>query len=312
MIDQPWFWIFNSVILSLLAVDLLVLNRRAHEVKAGEAALTVAFWVCLALAFAGWIGAARGSGDAATFLFGYAIEYLLSMDNIFVFILLFTHFKVPAESQHRVLFWGILGAIVMRAAMIGVGVALIEKFHWVIHVFGAFLLFTGIRMGFGKEEGVDPDQSTLVRFFRRFLPLSTEYNGARFTIRKGGRLLLTPLALVLVVVEVTDLIFAVDSIPAVFGITTDPFLVYTSNICAILGLRSLYFLLARMMKSFAYLKYGLAAILSFIGLKMLASHYLHISRELSMMVVAGLLLVSVAMSLVIQRREGGAKGPPTA
>jgi tellurite resistance protein TerC len=307
MLSETWFWIFNVVVIALLAVDLLVLQRRAHEVKSGEAALLVAVWVSLSMGFAAWIGWTRGAEDATTFLFAYGIEYLLSVDNIFVFILLFTHFKVPAVSQHRVLFWGILGAILLRASMIGAGVALLEQFHWVIHVFGAFLVYTGIRMVLGQEEGVDPEKSALIRFFRRFLPLSTEYNGARFTVREGGRLLLTPLALVLVVVETTDLVFAVDSIPAVFGITTDPFLVYTSNICAVLGLRSLYFLLARMMTTFAYLKYGLAAILTFIGAKMLLSHYLHISRELSMGVVAGLLTVSVIASLVAQRRTKSAE-----
>jgi tellurite resistance protein TerC len=301
MITQNWFWIFNGVVLALLAIDLLVLNRKAHEVKAGEAALTVGFWVLLALGFATWIGVSRGRDDATTFLFCYAIEYLLSIDNIFIFVLLFTHFKVPPESQHRVLFWGIIGAIVMRGTMIAAGVALIERFHWVLYVFGAFLLITGVRMGFGKEEGIDPEKSRLVRFFRRLFPLSDHYNGAKFTVRQGGRLLLTPLALVLVVVEITDLVFAVDSIPAVFGITTDSFLVYTSNICAILGLRSLYFLLARMMKSFAFLKIGLSLILSFIGVKMLGSHYFHIPRDVSMIVILSLLAVSVGASLVARR-----------
>lgn len=309
MLDQNWFWIFNAVVIVLLAADLLILQRKAHEVKAGEAALLVAFWVSLSMGFAVWIGSTRGPDDATTFLFAYGIEYLLSVDNIFVFILLFTHFKVPAVSQHRVLFWGILGAIILRASMIGAGVALLERFHWIIHVFGLFLVYTGIKMGFGKEEGVDPDKSALIRFFRRFLPLSTDYNGARFTVREGGRLLLTPLALVLLVVETTDLIFAVDSIPAVFGITTDPFLVYTSNICAVLGLRSLYFLLARMMTSFEYLKYGLAAILTFIGVKMLLSHYLHIPREISMGTVVGILVISVVVSLIARRRKEAEASP---
>ncbi len=301
MITETWFWIFNAVVLVLLAIDLLVLNRNAHEVKAGEAALTVGFWGALAMGFAAWIGLSRGGDDATTFLFCYAIEYLLSIDNIFIFVLLFSHFKVPPESQHRVLFWGVLGAIIMRATMIAAGVALIERFHWVIYVFGAFLLFTGIRMAFGKDEGVDPEKSVLVRIFRRFFPVSDHYNGARFTVRQGGRLLLTPLALVLVVVEITDLVFAVDSIPAVFGITTESFLVYTSNICAILGLRSLYFLLARLMKSFAFLKIGLSLILSFIGVKMLGSHYFHIPREISMIVILSLLALSVMASLVARR-----------
>jgi tellurite resistance protein TerC len=308
MITEPWFWIFNAIVLALLAVDLLVLHRKAHEVKSGEATLLVGLWILLALGFAGWIGATRGAADASTFLFGYAIEYLLSVDNIFVFILLFAHFKVPAGSQHRVLFWGILGAIVMRASMIGAGVALIERFHWIIHVFGAFLVFSGIKMLFGSAEGVDPDKSALVRFVRRLLPMSSSYNGARFTVREGGRLILTPLVLVVVVVEWTDLIFAVDSIPAVFGITSDPFLIYTSNICAILGLRSLYFLLARMMKSFHYLKFGLAAILAFIGFKMLVSHYVPISREVSMGIIIGLLAISVTASLLARGRPGEERG----
>lgn len=291
--------------LLLLALDLGVFHREAHEVSVREAAAWSAFWILLALAFNygvyRWMGAEAG----LEFFTGYLIEKALSVDNIFVFVLIFSYFDVPPRYQHRVLFWGILGALVMRGAMIAVGAVLIHEFHWIIYLFGAFLLVTGIRMARHTERGIEPGANPAIRLLRRFVPVTDVYHGQRFFVREevGGRLrqVATPLMVVLVLVETTDLIFAVDSIPAIFAVTEDPFLVYTSNVFAILGLRALYFLLAGVIHRFHYLKLGLAAVLAFVGVKMLASGVYKMPIGLSLGVIAALIGGSVAASLAFPR-----------
>jgi tellurite resistance protein TerC len=300
------------VVFLLLALDLGVFQRQAHAVSLKEAAIWTVVWVGLALAFNLGIYFWRGPQVGLDFLTGYLIEYALSVDNIFIFVLLFTFFRVPAAYQHRVLFWGILGALLMRGTMILLGAALLERFEWIIYIFGAFLVFTGVRMFLDKddEENVHPDGNILVRAVRRFLPVTKEMHGSRFFIKDSGRLMATPLLIVLLIVESTDLIFAVDSIPAIFGITRDPFIVYTSNICAILGLRSLYFLLAGVINQFYYLKTGLAVILTFVGVKMLwpeitylvlHDHY-DIPTIVSLGVIVSTLAVTVIASVIRSRR----------
>jgi tellurite resistance protein TerC len=236
------------------------------------------------------------------FLTGYLVEYSLSADNIFVFVLLFRFFAVPPAYQHRVLFWGILAAVVLRGTMIGLGVVLIQRFEWIIYVFGAFLVYTGVKILRHKNQEIHPEQNPAIRFFRRILPVTAEYDGARFVVRRDGRRMFTPLFIVLLGVEFTDVVFAVDSIPAIFGITRDPFIVYTSNICAILGLRSLYFLLAGMMDLFVHLQTGLAVILTFVGVKMLLSHYVHVPTPVSLGLIALILAVSVFASIATRKR----------
>jgi tellurite resistance protein TerC len=296
----------------LLALDLGVFHRSAHEVQVKEAAIWTVVWISLSLIFNFglyfWLGPQAG----LNFLTGYLIEYSLSVDNIFVFVLLFSFFRVPAAYQHRVLFWGILGALIMRGTMILLGAALLEQFEWIIYIFGAFLVFTGVRMFFSGDDDAEihPDGNILVRVVRRFVPVTKEMRGPRFIVHENGKLMATPLLLVLLIVESTDLIFAVDSIPAIFGITQDPFIVYTSNICAILGLRSLYFLLAGVMDKFHYLKTGLAVILTFVGVKMLwpeitylllREHY-EIPNILSLGVIVSTLTIAVIASFIRARR----------
>jgi tellurite resistance protein TerC len=298
-IGTPGLWAgFFLLVAAMLVLDLVVFHRKAHEVRMKEALLWSVVWIGLALLFnAGvyhWFGRERG----LEFLTGYLIEKALSVDNIFVFLVLFSFFRVPASFQHRVLFWGILGALVMRAGFIGLGAALIQTFHWVIYVFGAVLVVTGVRMLFQGEEDVRPERNPLFRAFRRFVPSVAEYRGARFVVTEGGRRLATPLLAVLVAVEATDLVFAVDSIPAVFAVTTDPFIVYTSNIFAILGLRALYFVLAGALGKLRYLKVGLSLVLGFVGLKMLVSGVYEVPIGASLAVVAGLIGCSVAASLL--------------
>lgn len=304
-IPQLWLWIgFNLFVLALLAVDLGVFHRNSHAVSVREASIWTVAWVSLAALFAAGIYYWSGGKTALEFVTGYLIEYSLSVDNIFVFVLLFTYFRVPANYQHRVLFWGILGALIMRGTLIVVGAALIERFEWIIYIFGAFLIFTGIRMGISKEEtDVHPEGNVIVRLFRRIMPVTKESHGDRFFIRQAGRLAATPLFIVLLIVESTDLIFAVDSIPAIFAVTRDPFIVYTSNVFAILGLRSLYFLLSGVMDKFYYLKLGLAVILTFVGVKMLLSHTAFAIRiEYSLLVIIGVLATAVVASLIRSRR----------
>lgn len=312
-----WAWIaFHAVVFFVLALDLGVFHRRSHRVSAREAGIWTLVWISLSMAFNGLIWLWRGPEDALNFLTAYVVEYSLSIDNIFVFVLLFGYFRVPPQYQHRVLFWGILGALLMRGSMILLGAALIEQFQWTLYVFGAFLLVTGARLFFQDDDpDVDPQQNPLARLVRRFLPVTAEMRGDRFFVREEGRISATPLLLVLVIVESTDLLFAVDSIPAIFGITHDPFIVYTSNICAILGLRSLYFLLANFMRAFYYLRFGLAIILSFIGVKMLTplvtgwflgGHGLHIPTTVSLAVIVVTLLVAVAASIIRSQRLAAA------
>jgi tellurite resistance protein TerC len=285
-------------VLVMLALDLGVFHRHAHEVRAKEAGTWTAVWVGLALVFAAGLYFVVGRHSALTFLTGYVIEEALSADNIFVMVLIFEYFRVPKSSQHRVLFYGILGALVMRGAFIAAGSALITRFHWVLYVFGGLLVVTGIRMAVRRDEAFDGENSRLVRGLRRMLPLSPRYHEASFTIVENGRRFATPLLLVLILVEATDLVFAIDSIPAIFGVTTDPFIVYTSNIFAVMGLRSLYFLLAAVVDRFHLLKYGLALILTFVGFKMLTERWIDIDIALSLVIIISVLGISIIASLV--------------
>jgi tellurite resistance protein TerC len=297
-----WFWIaFHVGVFVVLAIDLVWQKRTAAAVTMGEAAVWSGIWVALSLGFNALIWYSQGADQALDFLTGYLIEYSLSVDNIFIFVLIFAFFQVPARSQHRVLVWGILGALIMRGLMIWIGVALVERFHWVLYIFGLFLLITGVRMLFGGDEKLDFEKNWAMRICRKSLPVTQKFHGRRFAVRIDGRLMFTPLFLVLVVIDVMDLVFAVDSIPAVFAITTDRFIVYTSNICAILGLRSMYFLLANLVDRFVYLKTGLAIILSFVGIKMLVAEYLHIPNWMSLAVIVVVLAVTITASMMSTR-----------
>jgi tellurite resistance protein TerC len=294
-----WFWVgFIVFVLAMLALDLGVFNKTPHVVKAKEAAVWTSVWVALALLFAAGLGYFVDRQTALTFLTGYVIEESLSVDNIFVIVLIFQYFAVPAKYQHRVLFWGILGALVMRGVFIGVGAALLARFEWIIYVFGAILVVTGVRMAVKQDEEFDGEQNPVVKFVRRFLPVTHDYRDKHFFTMQDGKRFATPLLLVLVLVEATDLIFAIDSIPAIFGITRDPFIVFTSNIFAVMGLRSLFFLLAHVVTKFYLLKYGLAVILTFIGTKMLIEHWVHIPIMVSLGVVLAVLAASIVGSLV--------------
>lgn len=286
----------------MLALDLGVFHRKAHAVSVREALAWSCVWIFLALLFGLGVYFVRGGEKALEFLTGYVIEWSLSVDNLFVFLVIFSYFAVPPIYQHRVLFWGILGALVMRAIFIAVGAALLSAFHWMIYVFGGFLVFTGITLLFAGDEKIEPEKNPAVRLLRRFMPITAEYHGQRFFVRINGRRWATPLLLVLVVVETTDVIFAVDSIPAIFAITLDPFIVYTSNVFAILGLRALFFLLAGIMEMFRYLKVGLAFVLCFVGVKMVIVDFYKIPIGISLGVVAGILALSILASLI--RRRG--------
>jgi tellurite resistance protein TerC len=305
----PWI-AFNAFVLAMLALDLGVFHRKSHTVKVKEALIWSAVWVVMALIFNGGLWHWKGREPALQFLAGYVIEKSLSVDNLFVFVVIFSFFRVKPEYQHKVLFWGILGALVMRAAMIGLGAALVNRFHWVMYLFGALLLFTGAKLAFHSEEEKEVGENVIVRLFRRFFPVTADYREGRFFVREAGKRMATPLFLVLITVEVTDLIFAVDSIPAIFAVTTDTFIVYTSNVFAILGLRSLYFALAGCMGLFVYLKYGLAFILSFVGVKMLIVDYWKIPILLSLGVILGVLAVSVAVSLLWPPKPKAPAGEP--
>ena len=294
-----WFWVaFIAFVLAMLSLDLGVFNKTPHVVRAREATIWTAVWVGLALLFAGGLAVFATPQTALTFLTGYVIEESLSVDNIFVIVLIFQYFAVPAQYQHRVLFWGILGALVMRGLFILAGTALLDRFEWIIYVFGALLVVTGILMAVKQDEEFDGEQNPVVKFTRRFLPITHDYRDKHFFTIEGGRRYATPLLLVLVLVEATDLIFAIDSIPAIFGITRDPFIVFTSNIFAVMGLRSLFFLLATVVTKFHLLKYGLAVILTFVGTKMLIETWVHIPILLSLGIVVGVLATSIAASLV--------------
>ena len=295
---------FGVFVLGMLALDLGVFNRKAHEVRFREAAIWSAIWISLAMIFNGWIYFAYGHQKALEFLTGYLLEEALSVDNIFVFVILLASFAVPKALQHRVLFWGVLGAIIMRAIFIGLGAALVARFHWVMYVFGAILIYTGIKLlSQGDDDDPHPEKNPIYKAARRLIPAVPEYHGQSFFIVKNTTRYATPLLLVLVAIEATDVVFAVDSIPAVFAITTDPFIVYTSNIFAILGLRSMYFLLAGVVHRFVYLKYGLAAVLVFVGAKMMLVDVYKVPVALSLSIVAGLIALSIGASLVVSKRR---------
>ncbi len=293
--------IFAVVVLGLLSLDLFVFHREAKPVRMREAGTWVAVWVTLGLGFGGWIFLTRGATSGGEYLAGYLIEYSLSMDNVFVFAVLFSYFGVPAAYQHRLLFWGVFGAIVFRAIFILAGTALLERFHIVVYVFGLLLLFTAWRMVTAGAENVDPSKNIFLKLIRRAMPVTHDFDGPKFFTRRNGRLFATPLFAALVVIESSDIMFAIDSVPAILAITTDTFIVFTSNAFAIMGLRSLYFLLAGLIDRFEYLKYGLAALLAFAGVKMLLSDVIHIDIWLSLGVIVGTLVVTAVASLLYSR-----------
>lgn len=301
-VAEPWmFGAFLVFVLGMLALDLGVFHKKAHEVSFREAALWSVVWVSLALGFNALVWHRFGSQRGLEFLTGYLIEKALAVDNIFVFAVIFSYFAVPQRHQHRVLFWGILGALVMRAAFIGIGAALVSRFHWVLYGFGVLLVYTGIKLLTKKEEPADPGDTWVTRTFRRFVPMTDSFRDARFWVRENGKWVATPLLLVLVLLEVSDIVFAVDSIPAIFAITEDPFIVFTSNIFAILGLRSMYFLLASVLERFHLLKIGLALVLCFVGAKMLIVDFIKLPIAVSLGVVFTLLVGSVAASVLFPR-----------
>src|SRR6266436_1329346 len=301
-------WIaFNAGVALLLLLDLGLFHRRAHTISLREATLESAVWVALSVGFGLWILAAHGRGPGLEFFTAYVIEKSLSVDNVFVFILIFQYFRVDARYQHRLLFWGVLGALVMRGTMIGVGAVLIQRFDWILYLFGAFLLYAGFKL-FGADHMVHPEKNPVLHWVQKILPMSQTGSGARLFVREAGRWLATPLLLVVIVLETTDLVLAVDSIPAVFGVTRDPFLVYTSNVCAILGLRAFYFLLAGILPYFQYLDEGLAITLMFIGAKMLAEPWIHISTGISLGVVGIIIAVAILISILaveMRKHQGG-------
>jgi TerC family integral membrane protein len=297
-------WIgFNLFVLALLAIDLGVFHRKAHSVSIKEATAWSIVWVSLAMIFNLGIYFTWGEEKALEFFTGYVIEKSLSVDNLFVFLMIFQYFSTPAEYQHRVLFWGILGALILRAIFIAAGSALLTQFHWMIYVFGAFLVFTGIKMFLQGDEKLEPNRNPVVRLFERWVPMTREYHGQRFMIRTNGQTRATLLLLVLIVIETTDVIFAVDSIPAIFAVTQDSFIVYTSNVFAILGLRALYFMLAGVMQMFVYLKFGLSLVLCFVGAKMLLSEIYKIPIGASLAVIGTVLLLSIVASWWSQRKS---------
>lgn len=302
--NSLWGWVgFNVAVLAILALDLGVLHRRSSKVSLKEAGIWSAVWVALSLCFAFAVYQTMGKESGLEFLTGYLIEYALSVDNIFVFVLIFTYFQVPEKYQHRVLFWGIIGALVLRGVMIVAGSALVTRFAWTLYIFGAFLVFTGIKMALQKDDNAyNPERDPVLRLARRIIPVANDYHGDKFFIRQsvaggGTRLAATQLFIVLLIVDTTDIIFATDSIPAIFAVTRDPFIVYTSNICAVLGLRALYFLLAGVVDKFVYLKLGLSLVLIFIGGKMLLEHFVHLPIVASLGVVGAVLAASILASL---------------
>ncbi|OWP61973.1 tellurium resistance protein TerC [Hymenobacter amundsenii] len=305
MDNSPLFWVgFNLFVLALLLLDLLVFNRRDHVVSMREALGWSAFWIALSLSFNYLIYQWLGKAAAMEFLTGYLIEKSLSVDNLFVFLLIFSYFKVPPQYQHKILFWGILGALVLRAIFILVGAALLAKFHFLMYVLGAFLVYTGIKMATaGAEPDIDPDSNPVVKFLSRHLPITSQLHGSKFFVRKDGLLFATPLLVVLVMVETTDVVFAADSIPAILAVSRDTFIVYTSNVFALLGLRALYFALEGLMRLFHYLHYGLALILVFIGGKLLVESFIHISMAVSLGAVGLILVASVVLSLLFPKPE---------
>jgi tellurite resistance protein TerC len=306
--------VFGGIVLVMMVLDLGVLHRNPHEVRVREALLWSGVWVGLALAFMGLVYLERGPTVALEFLTCYLIEESLSVDNLFVFLVIFSYFQVPEKYQHKALFWGIVGAMVMRAAFILIGVVVIGKFQWLVYVLGALLIVTGIRMGIERERKIEPQRNPVLRLFRRFFPVTEDYLEDRFFVRRAGRLTATPLFVVLLVIETTDVVFAIDSVPAALAITLDPFVVYTSNVFAIMGLRSLYFALAGLMPMFRYLHYGLSAILVLTGLKMITARWFHTPIGWALGLVGGILVVSIVASVIASRlvgtREGGSSPGP--
>lgn len=294
---------FLLFVLLMLALDLGVFHRNSHEVKIREALIWSAVWISLALLFNVGVYFLMGKEKAIEFLTGYVIEKSLSVDNLFVFIMVFSYFNVDTKYQHKVLFWGILGALVMRAIFIFAGVALIQQFHWIIYIFGAFLIFTGIKMLAQKDEKIEPEKNPLVRLFKRFFPVTDTMYGDRFFVKINAKTVATPLFIVLLIIEFTDLIFAVDSIPAILAISTDTFIIFTSNVFAILGLRALYFALAGIAKLFYYLKYGLSAILVFVGVKMVIAGFFKIPVMYSLLVIVSILTLSILASVIFPKTE---------
>lgn len=298
------FWIgFNLFVLLMLALDLGVFNRKAHVVSVKEALTWSGVWICLSLIFNGLIYHWFGEAKAVEFFTGYVIEKSLSVDNIFVFVLVFRYFQIPSIYQHKILFWGILGALVMRVIFIFAGVALIEKFHWTIYLFGAFLIYTGYKMFTEQDKKIEPEKNPVIKLFRRVMPVTSDLRGDKFFVSENGKKYATPLFLVLILIETTDLIFAVDSIPAILAVTQDRFIVYTSNVFAILGLRSLYFALAHVIHRFIYLSTGLAVILVFVGLKMVLVDVIKIPTYVSLIVIAVIITASIVLSLIKTRND---------
>lgn len=301
-----WFWIgFNVFVIVMLALDLGVFNRRAHTVGFREALAWSGVWVGLATLFAVLVYFWHGRSESLEFATGYLIELSLSIDNLFVFLVIFRYFRVPSELQHRVLFWGILGALITRGIFILAGVSLIQRFHWLTYVFGALLVYSGVKLLRQADQEIDPEKNPLLKMFRRWIPVTDDYVGEKFWVRRPG-LYATPLVVVLLIVETTDVVFAVDSIPAVLAITLNAFIVYTSNVFAILGLRSMYFAVAGMMDLFEYLHYGLSVVLILIGAKMLASHYITVPTVAALGTVAGVIAISVVASLVFPQKKKSA------
>ena len=299
-----WFWvIFNAFVLLMLALDLGVFHKKLHVVSVEEALIWSGVWIFLALCFNGFIYYMFGEIKALEFFTGYVIEKALSVDNIFVFVLIFTYFQIPSIYQHKVLFWGIIGALIMRVIFIFAGVALLEKFHWTIYVFGGILIFTGIKMLLEKDKKIEPDKNPLIKFFKKIMPTTNELHGDKFFIKQNNKNYATPLFIVLIMIEITDLIFAVDSIPAILAVTQDHFIVYTSNVFAILGLRSLYFALAHIIDRFKYLAVGLAIILVFVGLKMVSIDFYKIPIHFSLLIIISILIISVLFSLIKTKKS---------
>lgn len=304
MVIDIYVWIaFIAFVLLLLALDLGVFHRKSHEVKIKEALIWSAVWICLALLFNYGIYYFVGKEKALEFLTGYLIEKSLSIDNLFVFIMLFSFFNVKPQYQHKVLFWGILGALIMRAIFIFAGVALLNKFHWIIYIFGGFLIYTGFKMLFHNDQKVEPDKNPLVKLFKKFFPVTDEMHGGKFFVKINAKTFATPLFVVLLLVEFTDLIFAVDSIPAILAVSNDTFIIFTSNVFAVLGLRALYFALAGITKYFHYLKYGLSAILVFVGVKMVIVGFYKIPIVYSLFTIVGILAVSILLSVIFPKKE---------
>jgi tellurite resistance protein TerC len=313
-VGSPLMWgVFWVVVVTALALDLFVFHREAHEVRLREAGGWVAVWMSLAVAFGVWIWLDAGHERCMEFFAGYLVEQALSVDNIFVFIVIFKYFGTPPQYRHRVLFWGIMGAVLLRGVFVILGVALISRFHWVIYVFGAFLVYTGIKILRHSEMEIDPEHNPVIRFLERHLRITTRHDGQRFLIRHQGKLWATPLLVVLLVIEATDVVFAVDSIPAIFGITHDPFIVFTSNIFAVLGLRALYFVLHGLMNKFDFLHYGLGLVLAFVGAKMLLSEVVKIPIQLSLGIIVALLGGSILISIFFDpKKKPPLESPPAA